>query len=145
MFFFVLEPVEGLEASQTSPVPLDGPGMFLGHCVLVRDCVWSSGGADAAHWGRAGRHAVGCSAPSDEILENILKRLFLDSDRLLCDYYHKNTCQACPLTSRIINTPTIPFKTWILEYPCFEAQNPKDNCNAWRILLKGLLWGLGED
>ena len=35
--------------------------------------------------------------------------------------------------------PTILFKTRILEYPSFEAQNPKDNCNASRILPKELL------
>ncbi len=55
MFFFVLEPVEGLEAFQTSPGPLDGPGMFLGHCGLVRDCVWSSGDALATLGGRRRR------------------------------------------------------------------------------------------
>ena len=37
------------------PGPLGGPDMFLGHCGLVRDCVWSSGDALSAQGGRRRR------------------------------------------------------------------------------------------
>ena len=42
-------------ASAGAPGLLDGPSMFLGHCGLVRDCVWSSGAAHAAPRGHSHR------------------------------------------------------------------------------------------
>ena len=46
--FFVLATVGHLRAARRSPGPLNGPVMFLGHCELVRDCVWLSGDSLAA-------------------------------------------------------------------------------------------------
>ena len=55
---------------------------------------------------------------------------FFDGNRSLCDYYHKNTSQTCLLASRIITKPFILVISWLSDDPAFEAQNPKDNCNA---------------
>ena len=46
--FFVLATVGHLRAARRSPGPLNGPVMFLGHCEIVRDCVWLSGDSLAA-------------------------------------------------------------------------------------------------
>ena len=46
---------------------------------------------------------------------------------------------SCPLVSRIINIPFVLVIMWFFEYPTFEAQNPKDNCNALWNLLKGVV------
>ena len=40
---FYMEPVDHMRPPWTSPGLLDCPGMFLGHCELVRYCVWSLG------------------------------------------------------------------------------------------------------
>ncbi len=53
--FFLLEPVGRLGPSQTFPSARDGSDMFLGHCGLVRDCVWSSGDALETLGGRRRR------------------------------------------------------------------------------------------
>ena len=63
------------------------------------------------------------------------KDCFFDANRLLCDYYHKNTSQTGPLAIGIINIPFILVIARLFDHPAFEAQNPNDNCNASQVLL----------
>ena len=52
MFFLARDPLATQGRRRRLPGLLDGPNMFLGHCGLVRHCVWSSGGALATSGGR---------------------------------------------------------------------------------------------
>ena len=66
MFFLTQDPLATLGRRRRPPGLLDGHNMVLGHCGLVRHCVWSSGGALATLGGRR-RRLLDLKAKSSEV------------------------------------------------------------------------------